>query len=45
MKKVKYPNLDDYDLSDYVELKGDVLYKINGGTTMSSADQVAILRH
>ena len=36
MKKVKYPNLDDYDLSDYVELKGDILYKINGGT-MSEA--------
>ncbi len=42
MKKVKYPNLDDYDLSDYVELKGDILYKINGGTTMSSADQQAM---
>ena len=42
MKKVKYPNLNDYDLSDYVELKGDILYKINGGTTMSSADQTAM---
>ena len=31
MKKVKYPNLDDYDLSDYVELKGDILYLINVG--------------
>ncbi|MBP5176147.1 MAG: hypothetical protein ILP07_09585 [Treponema sp.] len=42
MKKVKYPNLNDYDLSAYEELKGDVLYKINGGTTMSSADQQAM---
>ncbi|MEE3314530.1 MAG: hypothetical protein VZR56_10290 [Treponema sp.] len=42
MKKVRYPNLDDYDLSDYEELKGDILYKINGGTTMSSADQAAM---
>jgi len=41
MKKVKYPNLDDYDLSDYVELKGDILYKINGGA-MSDADQAAM---
>ncbi len=39
MKKVRYPNLDDYDLSCYEELKGDILYKINGGTTMSPADQ------
>ena len=31
MKKVKYPNLNDYDLSAYEELKGDVLYMINGG--------------
>ena len=31
MKKVKYPNLDDYDLSAYEELKGDILYTINGG--------------
>ena len=42
MKKVRYPNLDDYDLSCYEELKGDILYKINGGTTMSSADQQAM---
>jgi len=42
LKKVRYPNLDDYDLSCYEELKGDILYKINGGTTMSSADQAAM---
>ena len=41
MKKVKYPNLNDYDLSDYIELKGDILYLINGGA-MSSADQAAM---
>ena len=41
MKKQKYPNLDDYDLSDYVELKGNILYKINGGA-MSDADQAAM---
>ncbi len=39
MKKVKYPNLNDYDLSAYEELKGDVLYTINGGVTMSPEDQ------
>lgn len=39
MKKVKYPNLNDYDLTGYEELKGDILYWINGGTTMSPADQ------
>ena len=40
---MKYPNLDDYDLSDYVELKGDILYKINGGA-MSEADQAAMVQ-
>ena len=40
MKKVKYPNLDDYDLSAYEELKGDILYRINGG--MTEADQYAM---
>ena len=39
MKKVNYPNLNDYDLSAYEELKGDVLYTINGGVTMSPEDQ------
>ena len=43
MKKVKYPNLNDYDLSAYEELKGDVLYKINGGA-MSEADQAAMAK-
>ena len=42
MKKVKYPNLDDYDLSCYEELKGDILYMIDGGAVMSQADQAAI---
>ena len=39
MKKVKYPNLNDYDLSAYKELKGDVLYRINGGGAMTQEDQ------
>ena len=43
MKKVSYPNLNDYDLSAYEELKGDVLYWINGGTgAMTEADQAAM---
>jgi len=42
MKKVKYPNLNDYDLSAYEELKGDILYKINGGVVMSEADRQAM---
>ena len=37
MKKVRYPNLDDYDLSDYEELKGDILYKINGGAEIENS--------
>ncbi len=37
MKKVMYPNLDDYDLSDYEELKGDILYKINGGAEIENS--------
>ena len=42
MKKVKYPNLSDYDLSAYEELKGDILYRINGGTEIeNSNDAVA----
>ena len=43
MKKVKYPNLNDYDLFAYEELKGDILYRINGGTgAMTEADQAAM---
>ena len=42
MKKVKYPNLNDYDLSAYEELKGDVLYTINGGVVMDPADMYAM---
>ena len=38
MKKVNYPNLNDYDLSAYEELKGDVLYKINGGEKVDNSD-------
>ena len=42
MKKVKYPKLSDYDLSAYEELKGDILYRINGGTEIeNSNDAVA----
>ena len=39
MKKVKYPNLNDYDLSDYIELKGDILYKINGGAQVENSNE------
>ena len=42
MKKVKYPNLNDYDLSAYEELKGDILYRINGGKVMDQADMYAM---
>ena len=42
MKKVKYPNLNDYDLSAYEELKGDILYRINGGKVMDQADLYAM---
>ena len=42
MKKVNYPNLNDYDLSAYEELKGDVLYMINGGVVMDPADMYAM---
>ena len=42
MKKVKYLNLNDYDLSAYEELKGDILYRINGGKVMDQADMYAM---
>ncbi|MBO4319665.1 MAG: hypothetical protein J5857_04275 [Treponema sp.] len=38
MKKVKYPNLEDYDLSAYEELKGDILYRINGGKDIENTN-------
>ena len=45
MKKVKYPNLNDYDLSDYVELKGDILYKINGGAEIENSVEAQAQAH
>ena len=39
MKKVRYPNLDDYDLSCYEELKGDILYRINGGAQVENSNE------
>ena len=39
MKKKKYPNLEDYDLSDYIELTGDILYKINGGAQIENSNE------
>ena len=42
MKKTRYPNLNDYDLSAYEELKGDILYRINGGKVMDQADMYAM---
>ena len=45
MKKVKYPNLNDYDLSAYEELKGDVLYKINGGEYIANTNDAVANGH
>ena len=39
MKKKKYPKLEDYDLSDYIELTGDILYKINGGAQIENSNE------
>ena len=40
-----YPNLDDYDLSDYEELKGDILYKINGGAEIENSVEAQAQAH
>ena len=45
MKKVKYPNLDDYDLSCYEELKGDILYRINGGAEIENSVEAQAQAH
>ena len=39
MKNKKYPKLEDYDLSDYIELTGDILYKINGGAKIENSNE------
>lgn len=38
MKKARYPNFNDYNLTAYEELKGDVLYKINGGEEIENTN-------
>lgn len=37
MKKQNYRSIDSYDLSDYKEVTGNDLYKINGGKEIENS--------
>ena len=39
MKKKKYPKLEDFDFSDYKELTGAILFKINGGAKIENSNE------